>query len=98
MRRRVGLVGFGLAGRAFHAPLIEATDGLALAAIVTSRREEVAAAHPDAEVVASVGDLWYRCDLVVVAAPTRVPVTIAGEAVRRGVPVVVDKPLATNAS
>src|SRR5436309_17851 len=37
---RVGLAGFGLAGRAFHAPLIEATAGLRLAAIVTSRREE----------------------------------------------------------
>src|SRR5204862_4709642 len=38
------------------------------------------------------------CDLVVVAAPNRVHVSIARDAVRRGVPVVVDKPLATNAA
>jgi predicted dehydrogenase len=95
---RVGLVGFGLAGRAFHAPLIEATGGLELAAVVTSRREEVAAAYPDAEAVASVDDLWDRCDLVVVAAPNRFHVDIARECVRHGVPAVVDKPLATNAA
>src|SRR5437764_14327403 len=95
---RVGLIGFGLAGRAFHAPLIEATDGLRLAAIVTSRREEAASAHPHAEVISSVHELWGLCDLVVVAAPNRVHVSIARDAVRRGVPVVVDKPLATNAA
>src|SRR3954447_6127664 len=95
---RVGLVGFGLAGRAFHAPLIEATDGLALTAVVTSRREEVAATYPEAEVVASVDDLWSRCELVVVAAPNRLHVDIARECVRHGLPAVVDKPLATSAA
>jgi predicted dehydrogenase len=94
--KRVGLVGFGLAGRVFHAPLIEATDGLALTAVVTSRREEVAAAYPNAEAVASVDDLWGRCDLVVVAAPNRFHVDIARACVQNGVAVVVDKPLATN--
>src|SRR5436853_7927801 len=94
---RVGLVGFGLAGRAFHAPLIEAANGLRLAAIVTSRRDEAASAHPHAEVVSSVDELWRLCDVVVIAAPNRVHVPIARAAVRRGVPAVVDKPLATNA-
>src|SRR5436190_7278264 len=95
---RVGLVGFGIAGRAFHAPLIEATSGLSLAAVVTSRRDELAAAYPHAEALANVDDLWGRCDLVVVAAPSRLHVSIARDAVRRGVPVVVDKPLATSAA
>src|SRR5881394_980968 len=95
---RVGLVGFGLAGRAFHAPLIESTEGLALAAVVTSRRDEVAAEFPNAEVLDSVDELWSRCDLVVVAAPNRVHVDIARECLRHGLPVVVDKPLATNAA
>ena len=95
---RVGLVGFGIAGRAFHAPLIEATSGLSLAAVVTSRRDELAAAYPHAEALATVDDLWGRCDLVVVAAPNRLHVPIAREAVRRGVPVVVDKPIATSAA
>jgi scyllo-inositol 2-dehydrogenase (NADP+) len=95
---RVGLVGFGLAGRAFHAPLIEGVSGLSLAAVVTSRRDEVRAAYPHAQAVASVDDLWDRCDLVVVAAPNRFHVPIAREAVRHGLPVVVDKPLATSAA
>ncbi|MFL5886994.1 MAG: Gfo/Idh/MocA family oxidoreductase [Thermoleophilaceae bacterium] len=95
---RVGLAGFGLAGRVFHAPLIEATDGLRLAAVVTSRRDEVARAHPHADVVSSVDELWGRCDVVVVATPNRTHVPIAREAVRHGLPVVVDKPLAVNAA
>ena len=95
---RVGLVGVGLAGRAFHAPLIDATEGLALAAVVTSRRDEVASMYPSAEVLDTVDELWSRCDLVVVAAPNRVHVDIARECLRHGRPTVVDKPLATNAA
>jgi scyllo-inositol 2-dehydrogenase (NADP+) len=91
---RVGLVGFGLAGRVFHAPLIEAVDGLSLSAIVTSRRKEVLAAYPAAEQLERLDDLWDRCDLVVVATPNSSHVPIAREAVDRGLPVVVDKPLA----
>ena len=33
---RVGLVGYGFAGRIFHAPLVHATPGLELAAICSS--------------------------------------------------------------
>jgi predicted dehydrogenase len=95
----VGLIGFGLAGRAFHAPLIEATDGLRLTTVVTSRREEVAAAHPNASVRERAEEIWADgCDLVVIAAPNRVHVELGREAVRRGVAAVVDKPLATTAT
>jgi len=38
---RAGVIGYGLAGSVFHAPLIEATDGLNLAAIVTSEQTNV---------------------------------------------------------
>jgi len=34
--RKVGVIGYGLAGRVFHAPLVDATPGLDVAAIVTS--------------------------------------------------------------
>ena len=66
----VGLIGFGLAGRAFHAPLIAATPALRLAAVVTSRAQEVAALYPEARVVASADALLAdpAIDLVVVAA------------------------------
>jgi scyllo-inositol 2-dehydrogenase (NADP+) len=98
---RVGIIGFGLAGRVFHAPLVEAVDGLELAAIVTSddaRRAQAAAAHPGAEVLSSVAELWGRVDLVVVAAPNRAHVRLGLAAMERGLAVVVDKPLAPTAS
>jgi predicted dehydrogenase len=102
VRKRVGLIGYGLAGAAFHAPLIEAVPRLELAAIVTRDDERRAAArhsHPQAELVATAGDLWAReLDLVVVAAPNRAHVPLARAAIDAGVAVVVDKPLAPNAA
>jgi predicted dehydrogenase len=94
---RVGLVGFGLAGRAFHAPLIEAVAGLELAMVVTSRTAEVQSAYPGVRTAPSLDSVWDDIDLLVVAAPNRVHVSLASEAVRRGIPVVVDKPLAPTA-
>ena len=92
MSVRVGLVGYGLAGEVFHAPLIAATPGLELTAVATTRAERVRAAFPDAAVVR---ELWAEdVDLAVVAAPNRVHVELALAAVERGIPVVVDKPLA----
>ena len=99
---RVAIIGYGLSGRFFHAPLIAATEGLEVAGVVTSnpaRRHEVRAEHPGAEVVARVEELWDepRPELVVVASPNDSHTAIASEAIERGVPVVVDKPLALTA-
>jgi len=98
---RVGLAGFGLGGRVFHAPLIAATDGLRITAIVTadpSRREQARAACRDAAVVASVDDLWDDIDVLVVATTNDAHVPLATQALDRGLAVVVDKPLALNAA
>jgi scyllo-inositol 2-dehydrogenase (NADP+) len=99
---RVAIVGYGLAGSSFHAPLIEATDGLELAAVVTSdpsRRGQLASEHPEARAVANTAELWSQAlpELVVVATPNTAHVAVATEAIERGVPVVVDKPLAVAA-
>ncbi|WP_371484712.1 Gfo/Idh/MocA family oxidoreductase [Kitasatospora sp. NBC_00315] len=95
---RVGLIGYGIAGSVFHAPLITTTPGLDLAAVVTSnpeRRTQVHREHPGAEVVATAEDLWpLGLDLVVVASPNRSHVPLATAALQAGLPVVVDKPLA----
>jgi predicted dehydrogenase len=96
---RVGLVGYGVAGAYFHAPLIHATPGLSLAAVVTrnvERQAEVGARY-GAVGLAEVEDLWGRCDLVVVASPNRTHVALTAAALEQGVPVVVDKPLARTA-
>jgi predicted dehydrogenase len=100
---RVAIIGYGLAGRFFHAPLIAATEGLEVARVVTSdpvRRTQVVAEHPRAEVVRSVQELWSGVlpELVVVASPNDSHAAIAWEAIEREIPVVVDKPLATTAA
>ncbi|MGL6213123.1 Gfo/Idh/MocA family oxidoreductase, partial [Billgrantia desiderata] len=67
----VGLIGFGTAGRFFHAPLIQATPGLELLAVVSSAPERVHAVLPDVEVLPKAAALLSRpdIDLVVVASP-----------------------------
>src|SRR2546421_3651705 len=58
---RVGLLGYGLAGSAFHAPLIGATPALRLDAIVTrdsARRAQAEHDHPRARVVETAHRLW----------------------------------------
>ena len=97
---RVALVGYGLAGSAFHAPLIDAVDGLALAAVVTSdpgRAAAVQARHPRAMVVPDAERVWDtadRFDVVVIATPNRTHVPLAMAALEAGLHVVVDKPIA----
>jgi scyllo-inositol 2-dehydrogenase (NADP+) len=68
----VGLVGFGLAGRTLHAPLIVAS-GMRIAAVVTRQVEAVHASFPDARVVSSIEALLEvkPLDLVVIASPNR---------------------------
>ena len=97
---RVGLIGYGLAGSVFHAPLIAAAPGMRLAAVVTSHPERAAQAradHPGAAVVDSAERVWERAgelDLAVVASPNRTHVPLAREALQAGLPVVIDKPMA----
>lgn len=101
---RVALVGYGLAGSVFHAPLIAATEGLVLDTVVTSneeRRAEARAAHPGLRFAASPDELWERADeldLVVIAAPNKTHVSLATAALKAGLPVVVDKPIAGTAA
>jgi predicted dehydrogenase len=101
---RVGLIGYGLAGEVFHAPLIAATPGLTLAAIVTAndvRRARAAERYPDARLVADSDALFARAsdlDVVVIASPNRTHVSLASAAMAAGLSVVVDKPLAATAA
>lgn len=93
---RVALIGFGLAGKAFHAPLIAAVDGLELACVVTSRREEVAAEHPDVAVLPTIEDALAdpSVALVVLASPDHLHASHALAALDAGKHVVIDKPFA----
>ncbi|MET7604009.1 Gfo/Idh/MocA family oxidoreductase [Streptomyces avermitilis] len=102
---RVALVGYGLAGSVFHAPLIAATEGLALDTVVTTnpeRQEQARAEFGDSlRFAATPDDLWSRADeldLVVIASPNKTHVPIATAALKAGLPVVVDKPIAGTAA
>ncbi|MBX9884450.1 MAG: oxidoreductase [Novosphingobium sp.] len=93
---RIALIGFGLAGKAFHAPLIAATPGLELASVVTSRAAEVAADYPGARVLPSLDAALAdrSIDLVVLATPDHLHTAQALAALDAGKHVVIDKPLA----
>ncbi|MFF0157457.1 Gfo/Idh/MocA family oxidoreductase [Streptomyces sp. NPDC005263] len=101
---RVGLVGYGLAGSVFHAPLIAATEGLVLDTVVTSnpeRQKQARAEFPDVRTVAGPDELFDRADdldLVVIASPNKTHVPLATTALKAGLPVVVDKPVAGTAA
>ena len=97
----VGIVGYGLAGRSFHAPFIEAVDGLRVAAIATGRPDRQADArreYPDAMVVDGLEALLERPDVevVVVASPNHTHVPFGIAALGAGRHVVTDKPIATD--
>ncbi|MGV9942029.1 Gfo/Idh/MocA family protein [Streptomyces sp. NPDC003401] len=101
---RVGLVGYGLAGSVFHAPLIAATEGLVLDTVVTSnpeRQEQARAEFPDVRLAGTPDELFARSgdlDLIVVASPNRTHVPLARTALEADLAVVVDKPVADTAA
>jgi scyllo-inositol 2-dehydrogenase (NADP+) len=96
----IGLIGYGLAGKVFHAPLIGAVDGLALAAVATSRAEELAVDWPGARAVTDPQALIAdpAIELVVVASPNDTHAPLARAALEAGKHVVIDKPFARDAA
>ncbi|NKX54789.1 Gfo/Idh/MocA family protein [Arthrobacter mobilis] len=97
---RTALIGFGLSGRDFHAPFIQADPAYSLDFIVTGSPERAArarAACPGTAVLATVDELFgqaHRLDLVLVCTPPASHVELAGRAIEHGLNVVVDKPFA----
>ncbi len=100
MALKVGIAGYGLAGRYFHAPLLKGC-GYEVAAILTSN--ELRKAHalkdfPDTTIVSTIEELVSKdLDLVVVASANIVHAEQAIAALKAGIPVVVDKPMGRNA-
>jgi predicted dehydrogenase len=99
---RVGLIGYGLGGEFFHAPLIAVTPGLRLVSVVTSnpeRRERALRDHPGVRVESDTRSLFARAadhDLIVITTDNRSHVPLALEALSAGLGVVVDKPFAAS--
>lgn len=97
---RVGLVGFGLAGRVFHAPLVSSVEGLELAAVVERSTDKAAARYPGITTYRTVDELLADASikLVVVATPNATHYPIAMTALQAAKHVVVDKPAGMNAA
>jgi predicted dehydrogenase len=90
---RVGLIGYGFAGRTFHVPVIRSVPGLALTVVGTSRREVVEAAFPGVMVCGAAEVATHaEVDLVVIASPNESHFPLAAAALCAGKHVVIDKP------
>lgn len=96
----VGLIGYGLGGRAFHAPYLNVTPGLTLRAVVSRDPAKVQADLPEMRVVRDVETLLAEpgIDLVVVSSPDALHADHAVAALQAGRHVLIDKPFATSLS
>jgi scyllo-inositol 2-dehydrogenase (NADP+) len=93
----VGLIGFGLAGRSFHAPVIRAVPGLRLAAILQRSGSDAAEKYPDVRLVRTLEELLSikEIQLVVIATPNDSHYPLAQQCLAAGRDVLVDKPFTT---
>lgn len=100
----VAIVGYGLGGKVFHAPLVKATDGLKVGGIVSRSQEKKNQANidlPSAEIFGSFEDLLSKADqfdIAVITTPNTEHAPQAIAAMKAGLHVVVDKPVAINSS
>lgn len=99
---RIGLVGYGVGGRYFHAPFIQSADGCELVGVVARSAQRVAEAEhdlPGVPVFASLGALLDSgVDAVTISTPPQTRRELVLEAIGRGVNVVADKPFAPTAA
>lgn len=96
MTPRVGIAGYGLAGRYFHAPFLKAADFEVVGALTTKPERKAAAISdfPEISVVESIEELLkLNLDLLVVASANSAHASQAIAGLKAGVPVVVDKPI-----
>jgi predicted dehydrogenase len=98
---RLGLVGYGVGGRYFHAPFVAAAQDVELAGVVTrapERRAELAADFPDVPAFDSLADLLAAdVDAVTITTPPQTRRELVLQAIAAGVPTIADKPFAPDA-
>ena len=93
---RVGLIGFGLAGQAFHAPVIRGVPGMELACILERRGSRSRERYPDVRVARTIDELLsdHTIRLCVIATPNDSHFELARACLMAGRDVVIDKPFA----
>src|SRR5579863_3877655 len=95
---RVGLIGFGFAGQAFHAPIIRAVPGMELVCILERHGSLAQQKYPDVRIARSLEDLLSdeKIRLCVIASPNSSHFDLAQRCLLAGRDVVIDKPFTTN--
>lgn len=96
---RTAVIGYGLGGLAFHAPLVDAVSGLQLAIVATSRAALVHERYPHVTVTdaaSAIADPTIQ--LVVISTPNDSHFALARDALLAGKHVVIDKPFANSAA
>jgi scyllo-inositol 2-dehydrogenase (NADP+) len=93
---RVGLIGFGMAGQAFHAPVIRAVPGMELACILERKGTRAQEKYSDVRVARTLEELLAdkTIQLCVIATPNDSHFELAWACLLAGRDVVVDKPFA----
>jgi len=91
---RVGLIGFGLAGQAFHAPMIRGVEGMELACVLERHGSNSKARYPEVRVARTLDEMLSdkSIGLCVVATPNDSHFSYARACLEAGRDVVVDKP------
>jgi predicted dehydrogenase len=97
---RVGLIGFGMAGRVFHGPLISSVDGLELATVLERSSDNAVKRYPRITTYRSLDAILAdsSLDLFVVATPSGTHFDVARQVIEAGKNVLVDKPVATTSA
>lgn len=91
---RAGLIGFGLAGQAFHAPVIRGVRGMELACILERHTSKAKEKYPEVRLARTLDELLSDeiISLCVVATPNDSHFSYAKACLEAGRHVVVDKP------
>jgi predicted dehydrogenase len=97
---RVGLVGFGMVGRVFHAPLISSVDGLELAAVMERTSDNAAQRYPGITTYRTLEAMLADATLglFVVATPSQSHFEVASQILLAGKNIIVDKPMCTTSA
>jgi predicted dehydrogenase len=91
---QVALVGYGFAGKTFHAPIISVVEGMKLTHIVSSDPEKVRRDWPHVAVLSSIDEACANpsIGLIVIATPNTSHFEVTQKSLAAGKHVVVDKP------
>jgi scyllo-inositol 2-dehydrogenase (NADP+) len=96
----VGVIGYGLGGRVFHAPFVSAVPGLRLVSIMQRSGDEAAKAYPGTKIERSLEATLAdkSVEVVVVSTPNETHFSLAGKVLEAGKHVVIDKPFAATSA